>query len=198
MKYIDRALVLAVAVFFAGALIGAFSIATLPIVRQLSFMLLQSRMVSPMRSVSRLGDFAVLLVIFINNSIPVILSFIYPITIAKIKWTPPLTARRRFMLLAGYTFVAAFLVGFFSLGAPLGLAWVFGGFPLFASLLLGAQLHGPIEFGLVLVCVAEPLRIAQSNERMEIMKKLSEDWSLVLISIAGLLLSAAIEVFAGI
>jgi hypothetical protein len=163
-------------------------------VREFAVMLLQARMLSPIRAAIKLGDFAVFLLIFLNNSIPAVLSFIYPLAISRIAWTPPLTKRRNFLFLSGYTLVAAFLIGFFSLGAPLATAWVLGGTDMFLSLISGAQVHGPLEFAFVLVCVAEPLRIARVTKEVAA-KRLFDDWGLLAVSIVGLLVSSAIEVF---
>ena len=80
-----------------------------------------------------------------------VLSFVYPLAIAGIKWIPPLTERRNFFLLSGYTFVAAFLMGFFSLGTPLATAWAIGGVKILLPLISGAWIHGPLEFAFVLL-----------------------------------------------
>jgi hypothetical protein len=197
MKFIDRPFGLTVAVFLIGAIAGAGLTALSSDVRELALGLFQARMVSPIQTVSHLGDIALFLLIFLNNLVPVILSFLYPMAILRIPWTPPLTKERLLLFLGGYTFVVAFLVGFFSLGAPLGIGWALGGTRMLLSLTSGVLVHGPLEFVFVLVCVAEPLRIAHAAREVDT-QRLADDRVLLAVSIIGLLLSAAIEVFLGI
>jgi hypothetical protein len=197
MKFIDRAFALAVAVFLVGAFIGAISIILSSNFRALANVLFEARMLSPIRTASRLGDIAVFLVIFLNNSVPAVLSFVYPLAVDKIRWTPPLSIRRRFLFLSAYTVISAFLSGFFSLGAALASAWVLGGTNLFLSLISGARIHGPLEFAFVLVCIAEPLRVSWVTKKGAAPRKLVDDRVLLPFSITGLLVSAAIEVFLG-
>lgn len=194
MRFIDRPLVLTMAVFLIGAFIGAILVVLSSNIREFAIMLLQARMLSPVQTVSHLGNIAVFLLIFVNNCVPAVLSFIYPLVLARIKWTPPLTERRNFLLLSGYTFVAAFLIGFFSLGAPLATGWVLGGTSMLFSLISTASVHGPLEFAFVLVCVAEPLRIARAT-REDVAERLFDDRELLAVSVLGLLASATIEVF---
>ena len=198
MKYIDRAFASAILMFLAGALLGATITILSTNMREIAVALLQARMVSPLQMVSHLGDIAVFLVVFANNSVPVILSFVYPFALAKIVWTPPLGKHRRALLLSSYTFIAAFLIGFFSVGTPLAVAWVLGGTRLSFSLIFGARIHAPLEFALVLVCVAEPLRLSSSARGGETIRQLIDDRWLLAFSIAGLLVSGAIEVSLGI
>jgi hypothetical protein len=197
MKFVDRPFALAVAVFVIGAFAGAGSTALSSDLRELALELLQARMISPIQTVSHLGDIAVLLFIFLNNLAPVILSFLYPMVLLRISWTPPLTKERRLLFLGGYTFIVAFLVGFFSLGAPLGTGWALGGAKMLLSLTLGILVHGPLEFAFVLICVAEPLRITYAAREVAT-RRLVDDRILLPVSIIGLLLSAVIEVFFGI
>lgn len=197
MRFIDRPLALTVAVFLIGAFIGALLVVLSSNIREFAIMLLQARMLSPVQTVSHLGNIAVLLLIFVNNCVPAVLSFIYPLVLARIKWTPPLTERRNFLLLSGYTFVAAFLIGFFSLGTPLATGWILGGTSMLFSLIFTAMVHGPLEFAFVLVCVAEPLRIAHVKREVAA-NRLSHDLGLLAVSVLGLLASAAIEVFLSI
>jgi hypothetical protein len=197
MRFIDRALALTVAVFLIGAFIGAILVVLSSNIREFSIMLFQARMLSPVQTASHLGDVAVFLLISVNNCVPAVFSFIYPLVIARVKWTPPLTERRNFLFLSGYTFVAAFLIGFFSLGAPLATGWVLGGTSTLFSLISTAKVHGPLEFAFVLVCVAEPLRIARATKGMTPSAPL-DDWPLLAVSILGLLGSSAIEVFLNI
>jgi len=194
MKFIDRPFALTVAVFLIGAFIGAILIVLSSNIREFAIMLLQDRMLSPVQIVSHLGNVAVFLLIFVNNCVPAVLSFIYPLIIARIKWTPPLTERRNLLFLSSYTFAAAFLIGFFSLGAPLATGWVLGGTPMLLSLTYTASVHGPLEFAFVLVCVAEPLRITRVWKGMTA-RVLLKDWPLLVVSVVGLLGSSAIEVF---
>jgi hypothetical protein len=197
MKFIDRPFGLTVTVFLTGASAGAGLTIFSQSVRELTIALLQARMISPIQTVSHFGDIAVFLLILLNNSVPAVLSFVYPLAILRIKWTPPLTKQRYFLFLGGYTFIVAFLVGFFSLGAPLGTGWVLGGTEILLSLISGALVHGPLEFAFVLVCVAEPLRIARLTREVAA-ERLSNDWELLAVAIVGLLVSGAIEVFLGI
>ena len=194
MRFIDRAFALAVAVFLIGASTGAISIILSSTIREFAMILLRGRMLSPIRIVSQYGDAAVFLVIFINNTVPVVLSFAYPFAIAKIAWTPSLTKQRTSLLLSAYTFAVAFFVGFFSFGAPLATEWILGGTSMLFSLIWTARVHGPLEFAFVLVCVAEPLRIARLKEELA-PAALYHDLGLMIVSIVGLLGSSAIEVF---
>jgi len=194
MRFIDRALALTVAVFLIGAFIGAILVVLSSSVREFAIMLLQARMLSPVQSVSHLGKIAVFLLIFVNNCVPVVLSFAYPLIIARIKWTPPLSERRNFLFLSGYTLVVAFLIGFFSLGAPLATAWALGGTQMLLSLISEAWVHGPLEFAFVLVCVAEPHRVARVAREVA-NSRLFHDRGLLAVSIVGLLVSGAVEVF---
>jgi hypothetical protein len=197
MKFIDRSFALTVMVFIVGAFAGAGLTVFSSDVRTLTIMLAQARMISPIRTVSHFGSIAVVLLIFLNNSIPVVLSFVYGLAILRIEWTPPLTPRRYLLFLGGYTFIAAFLAGFFSLGAPLGIGWVLGRTKTLLSLISGAQVHGPLEFAFVLVCVAEPLRMAGLTRETAALR-LSKDWKLLAVALVGLLASGAIEVFLGV
>jgi hypothetical protein len=197
MKFIDRPFGLTMIVFIIGASAGAGSTALFQDVRELALALFQARMISPLETVSHLGNIPLFFLIFANNSVPAVLSFAYPFVILRIKWTPPLTAERFLLFLGGYTFAASFLVGFFSLGAPLGTAWVLGGSKMIHSLVYGAALHGPLEFAFVLVCVAEPFRIALLKGEMAA-ERLSDDFKLLAVAIVGLAASGATEVFLGI
>jgi hypothetical protein len=194
MRFIDHALALTVAVFLIGAFIGAILVVLSSNIRKFAIMLFQARMLFPVQTVSHLGDIAVFLLIFVNNCVPAVFSFIYPLVIARIKWTPPLSERRNFLFLSGYSFLVAFLIGFFSLGAPLATAWALGGTQMLLSLIFGAWAHGPMEFTFVLVCAAEPLRIARVATEVA-KSRLFHDRGLLAVSIAGLLVSGAVEVF---
>jgi hypothetical protein len=197
MKFIDRPFGLTVTVFLIGGSVGAVLTALSSEVRELALEVLQARMISPIQTASHLGDIALFLLIFLNNMAPVILSFLYPLAILRIPWTPPLTKQRHLLFLGGYTFIAAFLVGFFSLGAPLGTGWTIGGTKMLLSMISGILVHGPLEFAFVLVCIAEPMRISQVARELAT-RKLVDDRILLAFSIIGLLSSAVIEVFLGI
>jgi hypothetical protein len=197
MKFIDRPFGLAVAVFLIGALAGAGLTALSSNVRELALGLLQARMISPIQTASHLGDVALFLLVFANNAVPAVLSFAYALAIIRVKWTPPLSRQRRLIFLCGYTVLAAFLVGFFSLGAPLGTVWALAGTNALGYLISGAMVHGPLEFAFVLLCVAEPLRITSVTGEMAA-ERLSDDLPLLGVAAVGLLASAAIEVFLGI
>jgi hypothetical protein len=197
MKFIDRPFGLTVASFLIGASAGAGLTAISSDVRELALGLFQARMISPIRAASHLGDIAVFLLIFANNAVPAVLSFAYSLAIIRIEWTPPLSRQRRLLFLGGYTFLVAFLVGFFSLGAPLGAVWALAGSNALGSLISGAIVHGPLEFAFVLLCVAEPFRITSLTREMAV-ERLSDDLTLLGVAIVGLAGSGAIEVFLGI
>ena len=110
-----------------GALIGSFTIVLFPASRDTFITIIQVRMLSPIQAATAVGSIALFLLVFINNSIPAVLSFLYPLAVTRIAWTPPLTESRRRSLLAGYTYLSALLVGFFGVGVPLGLTWVLSG-----------------------------------------------------------------------
>ena len=107
MKYFDRPFLTAVALFFLGSILGAFLVLTLPSLRGVIIALLQARLVTPVKTVSRFGNVALLLLVFLNNSIPALLSFAYPFIIVKVSWTPPLTLQKRRLLLSCFTWLCA-------------------------------------------------------------------------------------------
>jgi hypothetical protein len=197
MKFIDRPFGVTVAVFLIGALAGAGLTVLSPDVRELALGLFQARMISPIQAASRLGDIALFLLVFANNVVPAVLSFAYALAIVRVDWTPPLSRHRRNLFLGGYTILAAFLVGFFSLGAPIGAVWALAGINALESLLSGAIVHGPLEFAFVLLCIAEPFRITTLTEQMAT-TRLSADSKLLGVAVLGLVASAAVEVFLGI
>jgi hypothetical protein len=198
MRFLDRAFGFALAVFLLGGLIGAVAVISLPFLQQIGSELLQMRMISPIMAASRFGSIAVFLLIFANNSIPVLLSFIYPFIIRTVKWTPPMSRQRDFLFMSLYTVITAFLIGFSALGATLAIAWTMGGLRSVYYLLSSALVHGPLEFALVLISVAEPLRLALTSVRSDAgaLSDLRSDLKLLRVCLLGLLLSAAIEVFA--
>jgi len=198
MRYLNRAFALAVASFLLGSLAGAFLVLTIPSIRGPLIALLQTRMVAPIGTVSRFGDAALILLVFMNNSIPAALSFVYPLMIAKIDWTPPLNTRKKRALLTSFTWLCAFLVGFFGFGVALAISWVVGGDSMLFNLLTGARVHGPLELFSVLLCVSEPMRLAEHCDGIELMTGLRRDLGLFSLCILILLLSAAIEVLTSV
>jgi hypothetical protein len=101
--------------------------------------------------------------------------------------------------LATFSLLAGGLIGFFNLGATLMLASQLAGSALVSRLLATSWLHASLEFLFVLICVAEPLRLAwQRIEGTAISRFLWADINMLFISLIGLLASAAIEVFAGL
>jgi len=195
MRYVDRPFAAAVGLCFLGSLLGA-SLVLVPSIRGPMTTLIQARLITPVSMVGRFGNGALVLLVFLNNSIPAGLSFAYPLIIARVKWTPALTQEKRWQLLAYFTWLCAFLVGFFGLGAALSIGLVLGGEALLFALLSGAWVHGPIEFASILLCVSEPLRLAQGDNEIDLIVRLHHDLQLLLICLLGLAVSAAIEVFA--
>ena len=198
MKYVDQSFAVAVAVFSLGALTGGFLVLILSPMQGIIISLLQTRVITPVRTVSRFGSGALLLLVFLNNSIPPLLSFAYPFVIARLNWTPPLTKRRRCVLLTSFTVLSAFLIGFFGLGATLSMGWILGGQELLFNLLKGAWVHGPIELTAILLCASEPLRIAEQESPTDLKSSLLHDGKLLAICLFILMLSAGIEVFVGV
>jgi hypothetical protein len=194
MRYIDCPFASAVASFLLGGLLGAFLVIMLPPIRGPVVDLLRARLVNPVKAVSQFGNVALLLLIFLNNSIPCALSFIYTFIIAKADWAPPLTHEKRRLLLSCFTWLCAFLIGFFGLGVALSVGWLFGGTELLLALLASAWIHGPIEIIMVLLCVSEPLRLARQDQA-ELESSLRRDLKLLAICLIALFASAAIEVF---
>ena len=198
MRYLDRSFALAVAMFLFGSVVGAFFVLTVPSIRGPLIAFLQTRMVAPITTAGRFGNAALTVLVFVNNSLPAALSFVYPIVIAKVNWTPPLNSAKKRALLGCFTWLCAFLVGLFGFGVALALGWVLGGGPLLYNLLTGASVHGPLELLCVLLCVSEPLRLSEQGDRIELMTGLRRDLRLLLVCLLFLFLSAAIEVLAGV
>ena len=194
MRYIDRPFASAVGSLLLGGILGTFVVIMVPPVRGPVLGLIEARLVNPIKAVSQFGNVALLLLIFMNNSIPCVLSFTYAVIIAKANWTPPLTQEKRWLLLSCFTWLCAFLIGFFGLGVALAVGWLLGGTELFMELLRGAWIHGPIEIMLVLLCVSEPLRLAR-QDRAKLASSLRGDLRLLAMCLIVLLVSAAIEVF---
>jgi hypothetical protein len=199
MKFVDLAFGATAASFAFGSLAGALLIASSLTFRDEMLLLFNARALGPVRGASTLGGVAVLLLIFANNCIPVVLSFLYPFIIAKVRWTPPIRGPTRNLLLIAFSSLTGGLVGFFNLGATLMLVLEVGG-PAMLNRLLGASwVHAPLEFLFVLLCVAEPLRIVRNRVGDdEVVGFLRADLDILFISFLGLSMSAAIEVFAGL
>ena len=195
MRYVDRPFAAAVGLFLMGSALGAF-LAIIPSLREPFISLLQARLITPVSMARRVGNIALVLLVFLNNSIPAELSFAYAFIMARVRWTPALTLNKERQLLACFTWLCAFLVGFFGLGVALSIGWVLGGGALLFALLSGAWVHAPIEFAAVLLCVSEPLRLAEDRNQIDLIMRLRHDLPLLLVCLLVLILSAAIEVFA--
>lgn len=199
MRYVDRAFGGTLAAFLLGSLAGALLTALFAPFRSFMAFLLNTRAIAPVRAASVLGDVAVMFLVFANNCVPVVLAFLYPLIIAKVRWTPPLSDQARSRLLTAFSLLTGGLVGFFNLGATLTLAYELGGSTLLDRLLATSWAHAILEFFFVLVCVAEPSRMAGVRSGGDgIVGSLRADMKLLFISLIGLLLSASIEVFAAL
>jgi len=199
MKFIDIAFGATLVAFGVGSLAGAAVTAYSFAFRGFLLLLINSRVVAPIRAATALGGMAVTLLIFLNNCVPVALSFVYPWVIGRVRWEPPLRKATANRLLMAFSLLTGSLVGFFNLGATLMLVEELRG-PALVSRLLGTSLiHAPMEFLFVLVCVAEPLRLGlQMVDRDRFVEVLRGDLNLLFICLIGLLVSAVIEVFAGL
>ncbi len=195
MRFIDRAFGVTLLAFVLGSLAGALLTGISPPLRAFMTLLLNSRTIEPLRAAAALSETTVALLVFANNCLPVALSFLYPLVIIKVRWIPPLKKNVRNRLLGAFSLLTGALLGFFDLGASLMLVSELGGISMLNRLLAISWLHAPLEFLLVLVCVAEPLRIVESRTGKEITRLLRADLMLLFVSMIGLLGSAAIEVF---
>ena len=198
MRYLDRAFAVTVEFFAIGVVAGALVTIAIPVFREMAVALMEFRMLEPVRVVSAFGSLALLLLIFLNNSVPVALSFAYPALIAKLDWSPPLSNRRRRILLDAFTVLVAFLTGFFSVGTPLTLFWLIRGSSELLTLLGQAWLHGPIEIAVVLLCVSESARLGISSSNEQVLSDLRADLKLMLASLLVLLGSAVLEAVLGL
>ena len=198
MRYFDRAFAVTVEFFAIGVVAGALVTIAIPVFREMAVALMEFRMLEPVRAVSAFGSLALLLLIFLNNSVPVALSFAYPALIAKLDWSPPLSNRRRRILLDAFTVLVAFLTGFFSVGMPLTLFWLIRGSSELLTLLGQAWLHGPIEIAVVLLCVSESARLGISSSNEQVLSDLRADLKLMLASLLVLLGSAVLEAVLGL
>lgn len=190
----DRPFAFSLSAFGVGALTGFLIADLVPAFRDAMIGMLQVRVLEPVQGAIMMGGFAVVVLIFANNSVPVLLSFLYPILLGRIPWTPPLTKRRRKLLLTGYSLLAAFLVGFLDLGASLGSILFERGESVVISLMRHSWLHGPIEFVLILLCIAEPARIAvRDGTGSGVASFNRKDAALLLGCLIGLLAAAILE-----
>lgn len=192
-----RAFAVSLGLFCVGTLLGATTVILSPTFRDFALQLLQVRVLAPLTTVVRFGGVAVFSLVFLNNAIPVVLSVLYAIAILRISWTPPLSQSKRSQFLGYYTGIVSFLIGFFDLGATLAVGWALGGSSLVVSLLSRAWVHGPLEFFFVLVSVSWPLKVAWMGDARD-SEVMVRGQRLLLISLSGLLVSGAIEVFLGI
>lgn len=195
MRFVDRSYGVTVAFFLSGAVTGALAVLLLPAFYETMSRIVDVRVLAPVQAASALGRPALLALVFVNNSIPAVLSFIYPLIVVKVPWTPPLTQERRKLFIGAFTPMVGFLIGFFGLGGLLALGWLRGGTALAVRLLSGSWLHGPLEFALILLCVSEPLRLAAE---MDLLRRIRNDLRLLLACLLGLFISAAIEVYMGL
>lgn len=196
MGILDRALGITLAAFSLGALTGAIVVLSSNLVQSAMLALIQYRLVEPVRNATELGGTVVAVLIFVNNSVPVVLSFLYPVIVGRVAWTPPLSKTRKVRLMTGFSVLAGFLIGFFNLGAVLSLAWLMGGVSLVDSLLSVAWLHAPLEFFFVLLGVSEPLRlVGNGTADLDLVEGVRKDLRLLLVCLFGLLTSSLLEVF---
>ena len=199
MKFIDIAFGATLVAFGLGSLAGAAVTAYSFTFREFLLHLINSRVIAPVRAATALGGIAVMLLIFLNNCVPVALSFVYPFLIGKVRWEPPLRKATANRLLIAFSLLTGSLLGFFNLGATLMLVAELRGPAVVSRLLVTSVIHAPLEFLFVLTCVAEPLRLGLQNADVDgFVRLLRGDMDLLFICLIGLLASAAIEVFAGL
>ncbi len=197
MKFIDRAFGATLLAFVVGSAAGALLILFSLKFRESMVFLINARALVPVRAASTVGGVAVMLLVLGNNFVPAVLSFLYPLIIAKVRWIPPLRSSNRNRLLTAFSLLTGGLVGFFNLGATLMLVSEIGGLTLVNRLLSVSWVHAPLEFFFILLCVAEPFRIVgRRSGGNGIVGSLREDLKLLFICLIGLLASAVIEVFA--
>ena len=192
---IDRAFGLTLLSFFTGTITGFIAVYSNQSIQHRMLVLLQYRVVTPIQGAISVSPTAAFLLIAGNNTLPVLLSFIYPILLGKIRWTPPLTEKRLNMLLVSFSTLCGFMIGFFNLGGTLTVAYMLGGQTLLNRLVAASWIHAPLEFFFVLLGVAEPLRLVG---RKDILNAVRKDSAVIFICVIGLLLSAAIEIHSGL
>ena len=199
MKPIDAAFGATLAAFCLGSLAGAFVTALSTSFRGFMLLLINWRIIAPVQSASELGKLALMTLIFLNNCVPVALSFIYPLMLGKIRWTPPMRKATMDRLLTAFSLLTGGLLGFFNLGATLMLVETIRGPAVLVALMRTSFVHAPLEFLFVLACVAEPLRVSRRTQNVvDITKSLRSDTTLLAVCLIGLVASAAIEVFAAL
>lgn len=192
MKIIDHAFGITLLWFLLGASAGFFTLYSIKFLQQFMANVLQYRLIGPIRAVSAAGTAAVLLFVFANNMLPVLLSFLYPVLLRKINWTPPLSENKLNWYLSSYSKLCGFLIGFFDLGGTLTVAYIEGGQALIERLIAYSWLHGPLEFLFVLLAVAEPLRLTATRNVGR------KNLRLILICVMGLFACALVEVYLGV
>ena len=196
MRFLDRALAVALAMLTTGSLSGAALVTYSYWTRIFLFGLIEVRMLTPVNvALASGGEFAIFILIFANNSAVALLSFLYPFVIATIHWVPELDSNRRRLLLTGFTLLTAFTLGFFGIGGIMALEWTTKGVPGLLRLVAESWLHGPIELGCVLITVSEPLRLTDCRNSADIAIVIRKDLRMLGIALIGLLLAAAIEVY---
>ena len=199
MRFIDIAFVATLVAFCLGALAGAIVTALSLSFRVFMLLLINTRVIAPVRAASESGKIALMLLIFLNNCVPIILSFVYALILCKVHWEPPMRAVVRKRLLTAFSLLTGGLLGFFNLGATLMLVVQMRGPTVVTALVQSSWVHAPLEFLFVLVCVAEPMRLTRRTEGLdEVLKNLHSDAKVLSLILIGLLVSAAIEVFAGL
>jgi len=199
MKPIDASFGATLAAFCLGSLAGAFATAVSTSFRGFMLLLINWRIIAPVQSASELGKLALMTLIFLNNCVPVALSFIYPLMLGKIRWTPPMRKATMDRLLTAFSLLTGGLLGFFNLGATLMLVETIRGPAVLVALMRTSFVHAPLEFLFVLACVAEPLRVSRRTQNVvDITKSLRSDTTLLAVCLIGLVASAAIEVFAAL
>jgi hypothetical protein len=197
MKFIDIAFGATLVAFGLGSVAGALVTALSSTFREFLLLLIKSRVTTPVRAAYSLGAVTLMLLIFFNNCIPVALSFVYPLILGKVRWTPSIRKVTLIRFLTAFSLLTGGLLGFFNLGATLTLVAELRGPSMVNGLLATSWVHAPLEFLFVLACVSEPLRLAARRVGgEEIVRFLRADVNLFFISLVGLLASAAIEVFA--
>jgi len=197
MRFIDIAFAVTLVAFGLGALAGAFVTAVSLSFRAFMLLLLNFRVVAPVEAASESGKIALMLLIFLNNCVPIILSFVYALMLCKVHWEPPMRAVVRRWLLTAFSLLTGGLLGFFNLGATLMLVAKTWGPNVVNALLQSSWVHAPLEFLLVLACVAEPMRLSRRTGSLdEVLRRLHSDANVLPLFLLGLLVSAAIEVFA--
>jgi hypothetical protein len=198
MRFLDRAFAITIAIFVLGSFAGALIVILVPPIQALMLSILHVRMLAPLQTVSKFGKGATWIFIFVNNGVPLLLSYLYPFIIMKVEWTPPMSSERRGFIMGSFTALCAFLIGAFNLGAVLVVGWKIGGASLLLHLLSTSSIHGPLEFLFVLLCVAEPLRISWFSEADDLERaraRLRDDTALLFVCLVGLFVSAIVEVF---